>query len=154
MAHGKENHEKLFEWDPSFNVNIKKIDEQHKHLFEIINEYFLAMMDAEANEVLSETIDKLLNYAEYHFSVEEDFFIEYSYIHIDNHIQQHAYYFAKIKAYQTMVNAGVKQIGGKPITVILWIFLKEWLINHIKIEDMKYRDHFISTGDIKHMTKT
>ena len=154
MAHGKENHEKLFEWDPSLNVNIKKIDDQHKHMFEIINEYFLAMKDAEANEVLSETIDKLLNYAEYHFCVEEDFFIKYSYIRIDNHIQQHAYYFGKIKAYQTMVNDGIKQIGGKPITVVLWIFMKEWLINHIKIEDMKYRDYFISTGDIKHITKT
>ena len=106
------------------------------------------MNQAKANDVLVATLDNLLDYAQFHFSLEEKLLLKHSYTHTEDHVRQHGCYLKEIKIYRAMIKDGVTHVDNRPITVDLWKFLKDWLVNHIKTEDMTYRDYFIRKGVI------
>ena len=61
------------EWSPECNVNINKIDEQHKKLVGIINKLYEALADeTRIKELIRKVIEDLLDYTKYHFGTEED----------------------------------------------------------------------------------
>lgn len=143
---------RLFEWDSSLEINIEQIDDQHRQLFQIVNDYFLAMKEAKAYRNLSNTVSTLIDYAQRHFSVEEELFVKHSYVHTEEHLRQHADFLEKIESYRAMLDGDLARVEGKSITVEVWEFMKGWLINHIKVEDMKYRNDFIRTGAMAEIT--
>ncbi len=61
------------EWDESFSVGVKEIDEQHKKLISILNTLYHAMSRGKGKEILTHIIEELKNYAVYHFSTEEEY---------------------------------------------------------------------------------
>ena len=69
----------LFTWSDEMSVNIKRIDEQHKKLIDLLNSLFLAMIEGQAQSVIEKIVGELINYADYHFKTEEYYFEEHNY---------------------------------------------------------------------------
>ncbi|ESO01275.1 hypothetical protein HELRODRAFT_81819 [Helobdella robusta] len=109
-----------FKWDESFKVFYEKIDEQHQGLFEAIYQVCRHPEDAEKLKHLDDVIEK-------HFRDEEKMMEDAKYEEYDEHHKIHADFEAKLDAVHV------------PVTRDQVKYAKEWLVNHIKGIDFKYK---------------
>ncbi len=127
----------MFNWSDKYSVNVAEMDNQHKELLNILNELYDAMSARKSNEVLGTVITKLLNYTRKHFSIEEAYMQKFNYTGYPTQKREHEFFIGKIQEFQ-------KDLAAGKLTLSLDIstFLKNWLINHISVEDKKYSSVF------------
>ncbi len=130
----------LFKWDNSYSVNIKAIDKQHLKLIELINKLNSAMRLGKANHIFLEILIGLTEYTEKHFSYEEKLMRDAEYPGLNEQLQEHRQFVQQLKDTQNNYQSGQINILN------LMSFLKDWLSDHIKGIDMKYKDFFNSKG--------
>lgn len=131
----------FIEWKEAYNININTCDDQHKGLIDIINNLHANMKMGKGHEVIGDIIEKLVQYTKIHFGTEERFFKDYNYPDTEKHISEHKKFVEKISESKSDLES-----GRILISVGLLNFLKDWLINHISIEDKKYGPFLISKG--------
>lgn len=131
----------LFQWSNSLSVNVREIDEQHRRLIALINKLFDAMSSGEGKKVLSEVIQGLVDYTVYHFSTEEKYFEQFNYPEATPHKEEHRKFVARVQSFQSEFNE-----GKTGLSVEMWNFLKDWLVNHIRGTDKKYSRFFNEHG--------
>jgi hemerythrin len=123
----------LFEWNQTYSVHIAAMDQQHKQLFNVVNQIYEAMRGGEGDQVIQEVLMKLSGYTLKHFADEEAMMRKAGFPHLDAHLAQHKSLVDKV----AQMTRDVK--GGKKIaTVSLATFLKDWLVTHIQKEDRQY----------------
>ena len=61
----------LMEWSPAFSVKVKKFDDQHKKLVDLVNQLHDAMKAGEGNTMLGVVFQSLVAYTGSHFADEE-----------------------------------------------------------------------------------
>ncbi len=123
----------LMTWDPKFSVNIREIDNQHKKLFELINNLHDSMKTGKGKEALGKILSELADYTVNHFSAEEKLFQTYGYPEQAQHKKMHT-----DLTKQVMDLKGKLDKGDVIITIEVMNFLKDWLNNHILVSDKKY----------------
>ncbi|HEX8994273.1 MAG TPA: bacteriohemerythrin [Candidatus Paceibacterota bacterium] len=128
----------FIDWDESFSVGIQLIDKQHQKLFALIN----AFHDGEGN--IEQTLLDLLSYIDFHFKTEEKYFEEFGYENTKAHEEQHKFYEQRINelCHQCLVE---KQCDEK-VSDETQEFVRDWIMNHIKIADKQYIECFHSHG--------
>jgi hemerythrin len=131
----------LINWNDTFALNIKKIDDQHKRLIELINILHDSMKAGKGNEVIGPILSDLLNYTAFHFTTEEKFFQQYAYPEYLLHKKEHDELTNKVKAF--INDFGTGKIS---LTIDVMNFLKDWLRTHILGSDMKYSPFLINKG--------
>lgn len=131
----------LIEWQSSYSVDVKEIDDQHKRLVEMINNLHQAMADRKAKEVLGDIIQGLVDYTQTHFSTEEKYFKQFGYEDTEEHIKQHENFVKKVSDFKEGFDSGRLMLSIDVIN-----FLKDWLINHINGTDQKYTDFMHNNG--------
>ncbi|MBN1184928.1 MAG: hemerythrin family protein [Bacteroidales bacterium] len=131
----------FFEWSDKFSVGIQEIDDQHKKLISIINHLYTAFLRNSLCEEIEDIMQKLLDYADYHFTTEENYFEEFNYEHKNIHIEAHNKFIERIKD----IKEDVEDTNIK-ISSSLMNFLRTWLTSHIQVEDQKYAFCFKSHG--------
>jgi len=127
----------LFEWDDEYSVGVKKFDRQHKKIFKVINDLHSAMKEGKSKENMGVILKRLENYADKHFTDEEDYMEKYDYSDLENQKEQHEHYIAKISEFREEYDK-----GNMTISMDMMNFLKDWLKNHINGTDKKYSDFF------------
>ncbi|HCM27558.1 MAG: hypothetical protein A2Z99_21625 [Treponema sp. GWB1_62_6] len=123
----------FIEWSEQFSVDIASIDEQHRHLVELINKLHGAMMAKESHLVLDEIINELIAYTFVHFNTEEEFFSQFGYPEAENHMTEHRQFIEKVDSFHRDFVA--KKIG---VSVGILDFLTDWLKSHILNRDKAY----------------
>jgi hemerythrin len=126
-------------WKDEYSVGIEKIDQQHRHLFEITNKLIEQAGSPEDSELVSETLTEMVNYAREHFTDEEKLMREYDYPELASHRNQHDY-FINTTAELSISFMDSDNTAGDEIVE----FLKLWWTTHILKSDMKYKDFFKS----------
>ncbi len=122
------------EWNDIYITGIKKIDEQHKELFDIIARLrndFPENYIQERKEV-KEILKFLIDYVIFHFSYEEKYLENIKYELLDEHKKIHNEF---IKEIQSISKDFKTKTSYKPIK--LYYFLSYWLQSHIAVEDKK-----------------
>ncbi len=129
----------FIEWNQSYSVNVRLIDEQHKKLFKLIN----AFHNAETN--IDQTTQDLMAYVSFHFKTEEEYFDRFEYEESREHKKQHHFYEQKIRE---LINAlgDDKNNDEQKIGQETENFVRDWITNHIKISDKKYARCFNEHG--------
>lgn len=127
----------FFEWKDNYSVGIKEIDDQHKKLFEIVNQLYNAFQYNTQNEEMMEILENLASYTKYHFKTEENLFTKYNYGQQKEHIALHEEFVDKVKKW-----IDANKAGKTSITYEIMNFLRNWLVNHIQDEDKKYLAFF------------
>ncbi len=128
-------------WDDSFNTNIRTFDDQHKVLFNMINELHDAMQQKRSKEAISNILKGLADYTVNHFAEEERAFDKTGYTETEKHKQMH-----KTLVDQVVDLIGKYQSGETVLSQDIIDFLQKWLMEHIKGQDKKYAPHLIKHG--------
>lgn len=83
--------------------------------------------------------NKLLKYTEFHFGFEEEIFNKIGYSESTEHLRKHRSFELKIKEF---MNVYEDNIDNPKFENQVSLFLKDWLLTHILIEDQKYVEDF------------
>jgi len=128
-------------WLDELSVGVKLFDDDHKKLVGFVNKLHMGMKSGEGIASMTGVLDGLVNYTVEHFKHEEDLFKEHSYPGYEAHKNEHQALVKKVGEFQEQL-----QQGKSSFTFELMIFLRDWLVNHIKGTDMKYKAFFQEKG--------
>jgi hemerythrin-like metal-binding protein len=129
------------DWNENLSVKVSSIDAQHKKLFELINDFYDNIQNRSNDESILCLINGMKQYTQTHFTTEEKYMEKYNYPDYDTHKSEHNKFIEKVSAIEEKYKNG-KLILSFEITGLL----KDWLKNHIQIEDKKYSDFFVKNG--------
>jgi len=118
----------LAKWEERFSIKNKTIDEHHKKLFSLLNSIHDALMNNKSKTIIEPILKELKEYTIYHFKTEEDWMIQSSYPKYQEHKAAHLYFIEKIAEFENQFQQKV-ELSSIPIEI--WIFLKDWLVEHI-----------------------
>lgn len=128
-------------WNDSLSVKINSIDDQHKKLIEMINNFYDNINKHSNNELILNLVNGMKKYTIMHFSMEERYMVQYKYPYYEQHKKEHEQFIAKVGALEEKLKKG-QIIVSFEITS----FLKDWLKQHIMKTDKQYSDFFIKHG--------
>jgi len=123
----------FLEWDEKYSVKVKRLDDQHKILFNIINDVSEAMDAGEGNQVLGDILDSMASYSKVHFFSEEKFMQDCDYPDLDKHKKEHQYFVTRVQGFKKNLEDEKNALSKDVID-----FLKTWLTEHILVKDAKY----------------
>jgi len=130
-----------FKWSDEYSVGVAEIDAQHKTLFEMLERLREAIHAKHGSAACIEILDELVAYTKVHFTLEESLMRLSHYPDLEAHRKRHRDLVAEVEAmYEKIHN------GGGSISFELLHFLRTWLTRHILNEDLRYADHFASSG--------
>lgn len=125
------------EWNETFSVHHTEIDDQHKRWIAIFNELHQTLLQGKPEELPvagRKALRAMMDYAETHFTFEEDYMKEIGYSEIAAHASLHRDFRNRIYAYLRQMEDGSGLILNTEIIAII----KDWLLKHILVEDQKY----------------
>ncbi len=131
----------LIKWSNQYSVDIEEIDLQHKQLVNMINRLFSAFKKGEAQKLAGNIVQEMISYASVHFKTEEKYFKLCNFSGAEAHIKEHEDFARKVTQFQNELNTGKALLSYEIMN-----FLRDWLLNHIKVSDKKYIDCFKSVG--------
>jgi hemerythrin len=131
----------LMEWSPVLSVNVKKFDDQHKKLVDLVNQLHDAMKAGEGNTMLGVVLQSLISYTGSHFADEEKMMQAHTYPDFAKHKAEHEKLVKQVLELQQKAQA-----GNSILTMSVMNFLKDWLAKHIQGEDKKYGVYFNGKG--------
>lgn len=120
-------------WNDSYSVKVQRLDDEHKKLFDIINQLHEGMKAGRGKDVLQSVIDQLLRYTEQHFKGEEGLLQQAGYPELTAHMALHQQFASKIKGFSKDF-----QSGAAAISVDMLEYLRNWLAQHIQGTDHQY----------------
>lgn len=123
----------LINWTPEeFGTNVSQHDEEHKHLFGLLNSLHASVAKGERGSI-GKALDGLIAFVAEHFSAEEENMRKANYAALEQHRQEHE------KLVKTCVNLQQQfRAGQAEITEETTAFLRDWLKQHIPQVDRKY----------------
>ena len=129
-------------WNPEkHTVFIEEIDAQHRELISITNAAYRSKVRQEDRETISSVLNRLRGYVRYHFASEEALFARYNYPRASSHRSEHDFFAAKVT--QLLVEC---KKPSSDIADDLLLFLRRWIVKHIRQEDRGYSTYFRSKG--------
>lgn len=124
-------------WNGTLETGIQVIDDQHKILVNIINDIYQGLTGKYNRISLQRIILELRGYIDYHFGAEERLMLkhDFGFAHPDeheSHLQQHQHFIDRLAEMEQHLE------HNRPVFYEdLFIFLRDWLANHILHTDMK-----------------
>jgi hemerythrin len=129
-----------FEWSPSFLVDVPELDDQHRKLFFLVNG--LSELIAKSGTIAGhdEAKKELLEFTALHFQTEERVLARAQYARLETQAREHRGLVARL---ETFVRAGERR--ARPRAESMVDYLKDWLIRHTLLEDLKYKSFLSRT---------
>lgn len=124
------------EWENKFSVGVKKIDDEHKMMVDLINQACDSAELMDAEEATAALLQNMKTYAENHFATEEALMLEYGFSAKNLHIQKHNLFRERVSA---AIARGEKNVD--PFNVFQ--FLRDWFHGHV-LGDDKALGHFLN----------
>lgn len=138
ISHDKSSDQAEIQWNTGFSVGNKDMDDQHKELFTMINEFF--QQSSKKNAIIM--CENLFSYIDLHFESEENLLRQINYPATDEHIKQH-------EELRHNFNALRKRLDNYSIDIQhkIGIFLYNWMAKHILKFDLKYKTYALSIAE-------
>ncbi|RLE68101.1 MAG: hypothetical protein DRJ45_08450 [Thermoprotei archaeon] len=135
---------KYLEWCGLFEIGVQVIDNQHKMLFRIANDFVDAVAGRQAdNKVAFQTLNALTRYAQDHFGAEEDAARQVGFPEED--LKKLSESHEQLVQEIFDLHARVSETNQFNINEVEQ-FLADWLIMHVLIEDRKIKQ-FVGKED-------
>jgi len=128
-------------WSEDFEIGFERVDEQHRRMFELVRNLVKACTEGYDKQVLSKTLDFLLDYTIKHFKNEEDVMRLYAYPEYEQHKKMHDDFTDVIneKAREYIENGSSEDLSNSLNKIVV-----RWLVTHIQGEDRKIGDYLMS----------
>jgi len=133
-------------WTDDLATKIDTIDNQHKMLFEILNELLDSCKQGKGFEVVKKVVFFLDDYVKNHFSTEERYMKMYSYPNFISHKGQHELF---IKRAAELKEQFLKEGPTLSFTMVISNSVVNWLSNHIRKVDAEMAKFLKSQRNFK-----
>jgi hemerythrin len=131
----------FFEWSPALSVGLETVDRQHRMLIGYINDLSDAVDKGGNGFAMQKILERLRNYTKVHFAYEEAMFKVYKYEEADDHAHAHRAFVRMIEDCEQRHAKGEQNVG-----IELLNYLKNWLSEHILVEDRSYAKVLVARG--------
>jgi hemerythrin len=123
-----------YKWDDSLATGQPVIDEQHKKLFDAVNDLLKTAAAGKAEAEIKKSLDFLTEYTIKHFFDEEAIQQKYQYPDYQNHAKYHEEFKATVRdlSHQLILKGASKELVDE-----ICKKFAAWLVNHIKVQDKK-----------------
>jgi len=128
------------EWKKDFEVGLHDIDEQHKELFNIINNLMESINSGRGRQEIEKVLKFLQDYVVDHFKKEEGYMKKFNYPGYANHKDQHDLFIANYNSINRFFEAWGASDG---LVDMINRWVSNWLSDHILKVD-KELGNFIS----------
>lgn len=125
----------ILSWNDQYLIGQATIDEQHKMLFRLVNDFHTHWMERRDRQDIARVLSQLIRYGELHFQDEESIMAQEGYPQLDSHHQIHEMLIEEIFKLNEEL-ADKSRLLDRDITK----FLKQWLIDHIVHNDYEFRN--------------
>ena len=141
LIHKRITARRFVSWDDRLSVGIEMIDNDHKKLLTLINNFETAVYYPTGERFEREALEEVVNYTKYHFQREEDLMQKHGYPEYESHKRQHEEMISKVNGFLAAYESHREDTVEK-----LTQFLKDWLINHIAGTDQRYGPYLRDKG--------
>ena len=131
----------MAKWTEDYSIGVKLFDDQHKRLFELVNELGSSLAFGKDRESLLTVFDNLVGYVTKHFADEERLMIEHGYPEYDAHKKEHNTMAETVLSLRGEIVKGNKTIATQSLPILI-----NWIHNHMSGTDSRYTDFFHSKG--------
>jgi hemerythrin len=121
-------------WKDEYSVSNSAIDLQHQQIIRLLNSVFDLIKNGGSVAQLNNLLDDLQLYAETHFKFEEKMMEMAGFPELKEHAAVHKTMADRTAAMGRTHRTSINEIMPQDVLA----FLKEWWLNHILIDDMKY----------------
>ncbi len=128
-------------WKDEYSVGIEHIDDDHKKLIGLLNNFSIAYDYAMSEAFEKEALNELVSYTKYHFEREEKLLEDNDFPDVIAHKAQHQVMIQQVEKFVDLYNE-----KGHDALDEISSFLTNWLINHINGTDKQYSEHLHSKG--------
>jgi len=133
------------EWTDDLSVGIALIDAQHKMLIEHLNNLTKSLKSNQGPAKISETLNFLIEYTDFHFSAEEKHMAANNYQDLEAHKVLHGEFKTTLSNLEEdFKEDGATQLLAKDIDSLLI----NWLLKHIRGIDVKF-GAFLKSNNIE-----
>jgi len=130
-------------WNSSLETGYKTIDEQHRQLFDALNNIATAFKRGKGYEELYKTLVFLTDYTVLHFNTEEELMKKHVYDEYYAHKQCHEDFKETVKELIQRLKA---EGPSEDLVVTVTATIGDWLVSHIRVDDHKMAE-FISSKE-------
>lgn len=130
----RQEQEVNMQWKDEFSVGVDAFDQDHKILFDLVNQFELSQTTGKSNEHVAAVLDTLVDYTKTHFKREEDMMVKYDYSGLAEHRHAHDRLAKQVEDFCKLYESGDHSIANDLIA-----FMNNWLQIHILEEDMDYK---------------
>ena len=127
----------FWQWDDKYLTNVRVMDEDHQKLVTLFNRLYHRVLECEdmhaENALTREALLELMAYGRSHFEREEDLMRQYEYPDYQEHREAHDGFRARIAEL-----SGQYERGEVALSFPLFVFLKEWIEEHVLRLDQRY----------------
>ncbi len=131
----------LIEWTDALSVGVKRLDDQHKQLVNLLNALHDANTSGGDSEDMRRILGELVAYTIKHFKDEELLLEQTGYPATESHKKAHVALAEKVRVLNDEFQA-----GNTTLTAEVFKFLRTWLNGHIRGTDRSYTKHLLANG--------
>lgn len=125
----------IIEWNEGMSVGVERLDEHHRRLIELTNRLGAAIAAGDTERATGSVLGELIRYVYYHFGEEERLMELAGYADLPRHREHHRAMAEHVRGLEARFETDPAAVA----TPELHAFLADWLINHIRSEDLLYR---------------
>lgn len=118
-------------WTDDLSTGVSQIDDDHKMLFQLFHEAYLLSLKNVDTASLHHLVAELVDYTQRHFKREEAVMSASSYPFCENHFAIHKQLLKQVKQHFSLIES--REVSA----VDFVIFLRSWVIEHIKGSDKR-----------------
>ncbi|MCG8427010.1 MAG: bacteriohemerythrin [Chromatiales bacterium] len=133
LIYKKFSEDKQLVWKESYSVGVKALDDDHKKLIELLNQFRVAYTYHTSEEFEKQALKDLIDYTKYHFEKEENLMAQAGYPDLEDHKAQHRVMIEQVEIF--LEDYGCR--GHESLEGVA-AYLEGWLINHINGTDKQY----------------
>lgn len=131
------------DWDESLSMCIPEIDIEHRRFIRLVNDLNEAIVDRLDVDEIRKRMRRVIDDAIEHFAHEEELLRKWNYPKVEEHAGAHAAIIQALNAIMSQFN----QERSLYEWVAAGLKVKDALIQHLLVEDMKYRDYCSLNGE-------
>lgn len=124
----------LLTWTEDMKVDVEALDEDHKKLFDMINQLHDAIAAGHNKSALKGILDRLMEYTKSHLAREEELLASAGYPGLAAHQHEHARMLQRAENLLQRFERGSTAM----LSLELKSFLQNWWVLHIQGTDKKY----------------
>ncbi|MGE5503082.1 MAG: bacteriohemerythrin [Actinomycetota bacterium] len=126
----------IIEWTPDLSVGVDVLDAHHQRLLTLLDEVYQVLRTPRPERTVGHVLDEMIAYTHYHFEEEERLLEAAGWPECETHRRSHAMLAEQVRAMMGDYAADPRGV----LAAELFEFLSDWLIRHIRHEDMRYKD--------------